>query len=177
MYRKKDIEKMIWVLLLWPIILLLVILKIFPNKKKFKKKNYLSKEIEDLTPYEFEHYIAQIFNKKGYKTKVTSLSRDYGVDIIAKNKTETIAIQVKKYNKTSVGNKDVQRLLGAMQMNKIKANRSILITTSWFTKNAYEQARGCQIELWGGKKLSKVISKSNISTPCHPIKKIVNHLR
>jgi restriction system protein len=159
MYWKKDIEKIIWIMLLWPIILILILLKIPPLKKRFKNKNYLSKQIEELTPYEFEHYIAELFKKMGYKSRTTNASGDYGVDVIAKNKEEIIAIQVKKYKGSPVGNKEVQRLLGAMQMKKIQADRCILITTSRFTQNAINQAEGCPIELWDGKDLAKIIKK------------------
>ena len=95
----------------------------------------------------------------GYKSRTTNASGDYGVDVIARNKEEIIAIQVKKYKDSPVGNKEVQRLLGAMQMKKIQADRCILITTSRFTQNAINQAEGCPIELWDGKDLAKMIKK------------------
>ena len=95
----------------------------------------------------------------GYKSRTTKASRDFGVDVIAKKEDEIVAIQVKKYKDYPVGNKEVQMLLGAMQMRKIRANKSIIITTSRFTKSAFEQADGCPIELWDGKKLNKVIRK------------------
>ena len=124
-----------------------------------KEENLLVKNIADMSPYEFEHYIAKLFEKMGYKTRTTHASADFGVDVIAKKENETIAIQVKKYDNHPIGNREVQMLLGAMQMKKIKANKSIIITTSRFTKNAFEQAEGCPIELWDGEKLSRVIKK------------------
>ncbi len=123
-----------------------------------KKKNiFYLESIDNMSPYEFEKYIARLFISIGYKAVTTSASRDYGIDVIAKNNDEIIAIQVKKYKKCSVGNVEVQRLLGAMQMKGVRADRSILITTSRFTKNAIKQAEGCPIELWDGKKLGRII--------------------
>jgi HJR/Mrr/RecB family endonuclease len=119
--------------------------------------------IEHMTPYDFEYYVADLFKKKGYKTKITPKSQDYGVDVIARNDTETIAIQVKKYLRSPVGNKDVQMLLGAMQKSDIKADKSILITTSKFTKNAKIQARGCPIELWDKRKLINEVSQVSVN--------------
>ena len=125
-----------------------------------KADNFYLESIEDMSPYEFEHYIAKLFKKMGYKTTTTRGSQDFGIDVIAKNSDEKIAIQVKKYMGHPVGNTDVQRLLGAMQMKGVKADRSILITTSRFTKNAIQQAEECPIELWDGKKLGRIIRQN-----------------
>jgi len=125
-----------------------------------KKKNIFCLEsIDRMSSYEFEKYIARLFISMGYKAVATSASRDYGIDVIAKNNDDIIAIQVKKYKKCPVGNVEVQKLLGAMQMKGVRANKGILITTSSFTKNAIKQAEGCPIELWDGEKLGRVIRK------------------
>jgi HJR/Mrr/RecB family endonuclease len=146
-------------LLLLPFISL--VLGIYFIIKYFKSRNekIYFENIEKMSPYAFEHFIAKIFRKMGYKALVTKPSRDFGVDVIAKNNEETIAIQVKKFNDHPIGNRDVQMLLGAMQMKKFRADRSIIITTSRFTKSAFEQADGCPIELWDRKKLKKIIKK------------------
>jgi len=155
---------LIAIIILFPIILLALFawgLYRLVKATTSKKRSVCLQNIEDMSPYEFEHYIGRLFQKMGYKTKTTKASHDFGVDVIARNKDEVIAIQVKKYKDHPVGNKEVQMLLGAMQMRKIQANKSIIITTSRFTKNAFGQANGCPIELWDGKKLNKVIKKYN----------------
>ena len=58
------------------------------------------------------------------------------------------------------GNRDVQRLLGAMQLRKVKANKAILITTSDFTVQAVEQAKETPIELWDGNYISSLLRKN-----------------
>ncbi len=91
---------------------------------------------------------------------LTKKTGDFGVDVIAKKGSDTIAIQVKKYaTGTPVGNREVQMLLGAMQKKDIKANHSILITTSHFTVQAREQADELAIELWDKHELSKMVKK------------------
>lgn len=149
---------------LFPIILSIVIVSgtlVIIKRIRANQQEEFLEGIEELSPYEFEKYVAELFKRMGYKTRTTKASGDYGVDVIAKNKEETIAIQVKKYKDSPVGNKEVQRLLGSMQMKKIQADRSILITTSRFTKNAINQADGCPIQLWDGKDLAKMIKKYN----------------
>jgi len=113
-----------------------------------------------ISPFEFEDLVATLFNRMGYGTEVTSKTGDYGIDIIAKDENNVIAIQTKKYAKgNNVGNRDVQRLLGAMQLRHVKANKAILITTSDFTLQAVEQAKETPIELWDGACISSLLRR------------------
>lgn len=124
-------------------------ISVFINRTKKAKEIMLSTNFNFMSPYDFEEFIAKLFNSQGYKTEVTKKTGDYGVDVIAENGLEKIAIQCKKYQEgNSVGNQTVQMFLGAMQLKDLKANRGIIITTSEFTKQAYMQAEGNNIELW-----------------------------
>jgi restriction endonuclease Mrr len=46
-----------------------------------------------------------------------------------------------------------------MQLSTIKANKGILITTSDFTVQAKEQAKGTAVELWNGEYFNKTLLK------------------
>jgi HJR/Mrr/RecB family endonuclease len=134
------------------------------DKKEIPKlkeiKIGLDNNFKNISPYEFENFIAKLFTAMGYKTQVTKKSGDYGIDVIAKKDNDIIAIQAKKYHDGNpVGNRDVQRLLGAMQLKDVKANHSIIITTSHFTVQAREQAKECAIELWSKEDLHKMVRK------------------
>lgn len=123
------------------------------------KKTYQQK-YSHIEPYEFEKRVALLFRKMGFKVKLTSKSGDYGVDVIAKDETETVAIQVKRYRPgNNVGNRDVQRLLGAMQLHSIRADKAVIATTSDFTIQAKEQAKETPIELWNGDFLDSMFEK------------------
>jgi len=118
----------------------------------------ISNNFSNLSPFEFEHFVAKLLREMGYNTKVTQKTGDYGVDIIAKKDNQTFAVQCKRYQeKNLVGNRDIQRILGAM--NSIKADRSIFVTTSKFTKQAIKQSEGCLIELWDKIILHKLVKK------------------
>ena len=96
----------------------------------------------------------------GYETRVTQASNDYGIDVVAEKGNEKIAIQCKRYSPGNpVSNRDVQRLLGAMQLKSVRATHSIIITTSHFTVQAKEQAKECTIELWDRHDLEKMVRK------------------
>ncbi len=118
----------------------------------------LSNNFADLTHFEFETFIAKLFQKMGYHTTVTRKTRDYGIDVIAKKDDDIVAIQVKKNSQgNNVGDIVVQNTLGGMW--KYKANKAIIITTSDFTTMAREQAKGAPIELWNKGDLHQIVRK------------------
>ena len=55
-------------------------------------------ELRKIDPFEFEEYIATIYQGWGYPCRVTKGQGDYGADIIAENDEEKLAIQVKRYS-------------------------------------------------------------------------------
>ena len=108
--------------------------------------------------YEFEEFVAKLFRKMGYHTEVTRKTGDFGIDIIAKDDQDIIAVQCKQNRiGNNVGNVVVQQILGAMW--KVKANKAIVVTTSDFTVQAKEQAREAPVELWNLKTLKQMVRK------------------
>ena len=109
---------------------------------------------------DFENLIAELFKKMGYHVTVTSYTGDFGVDVIASKGEDILAIQVKKYRiGNNIGNRDVQSLLGAMLQRNVRANKSVLITSSDFTLQAIEQAKETPIELWNKNYLAEMLRK------------------
>ena len=107
--------------------------------------------------YDFENVIKMLFEKMGYSANVGSGRGDFGADVIAKGKGETIVIQVKKWN-SNVGGPDVHKTLGCMPT--FSANRAIVVTTSDFTNQAYKiRDRDTPVELWNWDTLSDKVRK------------------
>ncbi|HYW35877.1 MAG TPA: restriction endonuclease [Balneolaceae bacterium] len=130
------------------------------ESKGNKYKVFIDTEYELMQPFEFERFIAKLFNKMGYSAKVTSKTGDFGIDVIAKKGEDVVAIQAKKYSVgNNIGNRAVQRLIGSMSYKDYKANKGILITTSDFTNQAYNQAEGNPVELWNQDYLNKMVEK------------------
>ena len=118
----------------------------------------LSNNFADYTPREFEMFVGDLFRKMGYDVELTPSTGDYGVDVVAKKDGNTVAIQVKKYEQGNlIGTQVVQQTLGAMW--KVKADQSIIVTTSGFTVYAKEQAKEAPIELWDKKALHEMVRK------------------
>ena len=105
----------------------------------------------DLTPFEFEQLVGNLFSKMGLETKQTRSSRDGGVDVVAYDTRPLIGgkvvIQAKRYRHT-VGVYAVRDLFGTM--NHEGANKGILVTTSSYGTDAYEFIKGKPIELIDG---------------------------
>lgn len=54
-----------------------------------------------MTPSTFEQAIADYLEREGYRTEVTSITNDYGVDVFATRASERVAVQCKMYGGTA----------------------------------------------------------------------------
>lgn len=106
--------------------------------------------------FEFEEFIAKLFDAKGYSARVTNSSGDQGADVVAEKDFEKLTIQAKRY-KGKVSNSAVQEVVASMR--HYEADRGLVITNSKFTSSAKELASSNGIELWNGRKLEKEIGK------------------
>jgi len=110
--------------------------------KKFLAKN--PEKLYELSPRKFEELIAEILNDFGFDVQLTQATRDGGKDIYAyiRNQVSSFLmfVECKKYSpENRVGIEVVQRLYGVQQVNK--ANKSMVVTTSFFSKPAVEESR------------------------------------
>ncbi|PGU25185.1 hypothetical protein COD66_28935 [Bacillus cereus] len=101
--------------------------------------------IDEMDGYQFEEFVAKLFQEMGYKTEVTSSSGDYGIDVIAKRKGLTIGIQAKRYS-DKVPNKAVQEVIAGISYYKLE--QGLVITNNYFTRQAQNQAKGTNVLLW-----------------------------
>ncbi|WP_144611802.1 restriction endonuclease [Bacillus cereus] len=102
-------------------------------------------DVDEMDGYQFEEFVAQLFQEMGYKTEVTSSSGDYGIDVIAKRKGLTIGIQAKRYS-DKVSNKAVQEVIAGIAFYNL--DQGLVITNNYYTKPAQNQAKGTSVLLW-----------------------------
>jgi restriction endonuclease Mrr len=110
-------------------------------------KRYFAKHPEalyDLSPRKFEILIADILRDFGFEVVLTQATHDRGIDIYAymKNRVGSFLtfVECKRWQpQKHVGIEVVQRLYGVQQVNQ--ANKSMIVTTSFFTKPAIEECR------------------------------------
>ncbi|HXR66908.1 MAG TPA: restriction endonuclease [Ktedonobacteraceae bacterium] len=108
----------------------------------------------ELTPFEFESLITNLFQKMGLEARQTQASRDGGVDCVAYDPRPIfggkVVIQAKRY-KNTVGVSAVRDLYGTVQNEG--ASKGILVTTSGYGKASFEFAEGKPLELLSGSNL------------------------
>jgi HJR/Mrr/RecB family endonuclease len=113
-------------------------------------------DVDLMSGDEFENFVAKIFSKLGYLTKVTQHSRDFGVDVISEKDGIKIAIQAKCYtNPVSIS--AIQEVTAGM--THYNCQRGVIVTNRTFTKAAIELASSNSIQLWDRKKLEEKISE------------------
>ena len=97
-----------------------------------------------MSGYEFEDFIANLLRQKGFKVTQTDYSNDGGVDLIAEYNQPLFSgkyiVQCKKYTDNLVGQPELRDLYGVVMSES--ANKGILITTSDFTTQAKNFAKG-----------------------------------
>lgn len=124
---------------------------------------YLAEHPEEiyrnLTPREFEEFMAQLYNKLGYNVELTPKTRDGGKDIILR-KPDVLGdmvyyVECKRYKeKNKIGLDVVQRLAGIIETDKV--NGGVIATTSYLSPIA---------EKWiVNNKLNYKIQNHNFST-------------
>ena len=105
-----------------------------------------------MTGEEFENLLKAHFEDIGYKVELTPKSNDYGADLVLKDNREKIVVQAKRY-KNKVGNKAVQEIVSAKPF--YSADKAMVVTNSFYTKNATNLARANDVILWNRKDLQK----------------------
>lgn len=125
-------------------------------------------------PREFEKLVVQLLQRMGYggeiknSGQVTQYSNDKGIDGIIREDIlgfGRINIQAKRYAiENKVPREDIQKFVGALAV--AQSDKGVFITTSDFTKGAYEYAESLnfstKIVLINGDKLAEYIYNYNV---------------
>lgn len=109
-------------------------------------------EIDSMNGKTFENYLASLFKKMCYSVKqVGSFAGDYGADLIISKDGQTIAVQAKRH-RAVIEVDAVREALGSIKM--YQCSGAMVVTNSYFTKQARKLAKANNIELWDGKVLA-----------------------
>jgi restriction system protein len=92
---------------------------------------------DSLTPAEFERFCAEQLRRCGWNARVTTASRDQGVDIVAERLGIRVVLQCKLYS-NPVGNKAVQEVTAAR--NHERAHYAAVVTNNRYTLPAEQLA-------------------------------------
>jgi hypothetical protein len=105
-----------------------------------------------ISPRKFEELVEYIHQLSGWKTKLTPLSKDHGVDMLVWTPPPVLGddfltiIQTKQYNNSNkVGEPEIHQLKGSQMA--FRAEKAQMITTSDFTGPAIKAAKEHRIDL------------------------------
>jgi HJR/Mrr/RecB family endonuclease len=99
-----------------------------------------------LEPHTFEAVIAELFRSQGFTVELTKRTRDGGYDLIAISLQAgfplKFLVECKRYTQEKVGIDIVRSLMYVVQQEQ--ANKGIIATTSYFTRDVREHQRSIQ---------------------------------
>lgn len=110
--------------------------------------------VKSCSPEFFERLVVKLLTAMGYggtladAGKAIGKSGDGGVDGVIKEDRlglEQIYIQAKRWDSASVGRPEIQKFVGALHGKR--ARKGIFLTTSAFTRDAYEYANGLETKV------------------------------
>lgn len=109
----------------------------------------------ELTPAQFEQYVAGLFQRKGYYVVMRGGSGDHGVDLELQDRRtgRRAIVQCKRYQRT-VGAETVRELYGTL-LHEL-AYHAFLVTTADISAAAREWAQGKPITLIDGRTLVEI---------------------
>jgi len=108
-------------------------------------------QLQELTPQEFERFVADRFRDAGWRAKLTPASHDHGADILLSRQGEKAVAQCKRWRGVIPETK-VRELLGTM--THLAASEAFLVTTGSFSGPAQAFAKSKPISLIDGAKLA-----------------------
>lgn len=112
----------------------------------------------------FEYFIADLWDRLGYDTRVTKQSNDAGIDVIATKETdegsERVLIQAKRYGPSSkVSGPEIQQYAG-LQLEH-EDSTVVVVTSSGFTRPAHKRAKKTGVDVYSGLDVLKLVREVN----------------
>ncbi|MDO8886188.1 restriction endonuclease [Candidatus Oleimmundimicrobium sp.] len=126
------------------------------RKRKLLDKQESIETVRNLKWREFEELVGEAYRRQGYVVCENSgAGPDGGIDLTLKKSGEVILVQCKQWRNIKVGVNKVRELYG-VQISQ-NANKSILMTSGFFTQEAKNFAANKSIDLVEGSQLLGLI--------------------
>jgi len=105
----------------------------------------------DMSGVEFETYVQRLLERKGWKVETTPITRDRGIDLIAR-RIDEVGVETSLYiqckNHASPVGVEVARALNGALPKQLSGIRGILVCPSGFTASAVAFAKERDLVLW-----------------------------
>lgn len=118
--------------------------------------------LHDITWRDFESLVGEVFRMRGFSVvENAGGGADGGIDLILKKDGEIFLVQCKQWRAYKVSVNIVRELLGVMVSKG--ATGGFVVTSGIFTAEAQSFAKGQNIELLDGSRLTAMIEKARIA--------------
>lgn len=115
-----------------------------------QNKQRVLQQLRTMDPYDFEHFVADLWEVRGWNTTVSQESVDQGVDIVATKEDpfpQKQVIQAKRYNSdNTIGSPKIQQY-ASLRQQEDRADATVIVTTSQFTQQAKNLAQKLNVKL------------------------------
>lgn len=118
--------------------------------------------LSEIDPYDFEQFVADLWERQGYETEVLARSNDLGVDVIATQEGEmglTVAIQAKRYALDNKIHRDELQRYTGLDREIDRIDSVAIVTTSGFSDGAWRLAQEQNIRTFSGEDLTNLVEK------------------
>ena len=122
-------------------------------------KSYLRRRLQQMDPYDFEEFIADVWVHLGWNTRTVGKPGDRGIDVIAKQGEEKQLIQAKRYGpNTTVGSPEIQQY-ASLRIQEDGVDKVTIVTTGEFTRQAEDLAPELDVLLIDGEDLLGILDE------------------
>jgi len=120
--------------------------------------------LQQMDPYEFEYFVADLWKRMGWETTVSAESADKGIDVTARKSTpydQLVLIQAKRYGpNTTVGSPEIQQY-ASLKHQQSGVDKVIMVTTNAYTQQARELADQLNVKLINGDDLVELVDQQH----------------
>lgn len=122
----------------------------------------LKNVLQSMDDYDFEYFVADLWERMGWETEVSTQSSDRGIDVVATRNSpyeETALIQAKRYGpNTTVGSPDIQQY-ASLKHQRHGVDKVLVVTTNGFSGQAQELAHQLNVKLVDGDDLVGLVEQ------------------
>lgn len=120
--------------------------------------------LRTMDDYDFEHFVAELWERRGWETTVSEQSGDRGIDVVATKSVpyeQKILIQAKRYGEnTTVGSPDIQQY-ASLKNQQPGVDQVLVVTTNRFTNQATEIAQQLNVKCIDGNDLVRLVEEES----------------
>lgn len=117
-----------------------------------------------MSPYYFEHLVADVWEAQGWSATVTTNSKDFGIDVVVERADpydQKQIIQAKNYSEGNLISGPEIREIAGLHHQESNTDLVIAVTSSSFTKNAREVAKRSNVKLIDGGQFAEMIIENS----------------